>query len=647
MKKHNIILLSFVFILFFFPLKLNGNNKIDSLLSVLGTSDEISKIDVLTALAWENRVYDPVNTIKYGIEALKYAKKFKKKEKYSKIISFISTGYRNIEDYNKAAEYCLKGLNFAIEEKDKKEIAYCYHTLSTIYLFQKNYKETLKYLDKSFNIFNELNDTLGLGYCYHSYGNIYTIDKKYKLALKYFNKALKVNIDNNSKSGSAKILSEIGELYYSQDKYNKALEFFNKSLKLFLDINLISKAGNQYANIAKSYLHLNNINEAIKYAHKSLKIGEKLELDNIKSNSTIVLSEGYNKLKNFKKAFYYQQLFVKAKISLINKRKNKQIYEIQAKYESESKDLNIEILEKEKSRQNLIIISFIGFSVLLIFVLVFLFYNNRQKRKSNTLLENAKKELIVHSEELEELNRKLIASEIKLKSSNESKNKLFSIISHDLINSINSILGFSDILYKEYDIFNKKEIKKYLKLINDSSKNLYYMVDNLLQWSRNQLDHIKYTPNIQCVKDAIDELSLVFINDLKNKKIKFKIDVSETILAYCDFEILKVVIRNLLSNAIKFTNPRGEIMISAKEKDKYIEISVSDTGVGISEENIDKLFKDEISFTSRGTKAEKGTGLGLVICRDFININKGKIWAESKKGNGSVFTFTLPRFKED
>ena len=646
MRKRKIILIIF-FIIFIFPIKVFSNRKIDSLLYALSISNDTDRIDILTALAWENRVSNPVKTINYGVEALKYAQKFNKEKKYSKIMSFISTGYRNLEDYNKATEYCLKALDFAIKQNDKKEIAYSYHTLSTIYLFQSNYDEALKYLNKSFEIFNELKDIRGLGYCYHSFGNIYTNNKEYDLALEYYNKALQINIDDNNKNGSATLLNEIGELYYKQRNFVEALKYFDKSLQIFLELNLDSKVGKEYANIAKTHLQINNINKAIQYANESLNIGNTLKLDEIVTASTYVLYESYKRLKNFEKALFYQELYVKTKVNFINKKKNRQIYEMQTKYESQSKDLNIKLLEKEKAIHYNIIFLFIVFSVITMFLLFILFRKNRNKKKSNKLLENAKKKLIKHSDELTKLNRRLIESENKLKDSNDSKNKLFSIISHDLINPINSILGFSDVLYKEYDIFDENEIKKYLKLINESTRKLFLLIDNLLQWSRSQLDHIKYSPDFYPVKEIVDNLMLTYFADFKNKNIKVSFDISETNIAYYDKEMIEVVIRNLVSNAIKFTNPGGEIRISAKEKGQYIEVAVSDTGVGISKENIDKLFKDEISYTSTGTLAEKGTGLGLVICRDFVRINKGEIWVESIKGDGSVFKFTLPIFQQD
>lgn len=560
-------------------------------------------------------------------------------------MSFISSGYRNLENYNKAVEYCIKGLNHAIKLKNKKEIAYNYHTLSTIYLFLNNYDIALKYINKSFNLFNETNNIRGLGYCYHSFGNIYAEKSEYTLALENFNKALRIKEKNNDKNGCATIYNEIGELYFIQSNYAKALIFFNKSLDVFLDLNLSSKIGREYANIAKTHLHINNVNQAIQYANESLKIEDKLNLDEIVMTSYYVLYESYNKLKNFEKAFYYQGLFVTTKINFFNKKKNRQIYEVQTKYESQSKDLNIKILKKEKATHYIIIFSFIGFFIVSIILIIVLFKKNQNKKASNKLLENAKNELVRHAIDLEELNKRLVESESKLKESNNSKNILFSIISHDLINSINSILGFSSVLCNDYEVFDKNEIKKYLILINDSTKKMYRLIDNLLQWSRTQLDHIKYTPDFCNVKYIAEELIINSLNDFKNKNIKVRVDISEICIAFCDMDMVKVIVRNLLSNAIKFTKPGGEIIISAKERNKYIEVSVSDNGVGISKDDINKLFDDKISFTSRGTLAEKGTGLGLVICRDFVQINKGKIWVESVEDEGSVFKFTLPEIE--
>jgi signal transduction histidine kinase len=237
--------------------------------------------------------------------------------------------------------------------------------------------------------------------------------------------------------------------------------------------------------------------------------------------------------------------------------------------------------------------------------------------------------------------------ESQLRDLNSTKDKLFSIIAHDLRSPFNAILGFSDIL-----INNKKEIKaaeseNYLKIINSSAKNTLTLLDNLLTWAKSQTGKIIYKPEKINLTEIVNEILKVSKSIAKIKNISLKYNQTADIEVYADVNMLNTILRNLISNAIKYSHSNGEINISAIQNKNKIEITVSDNGVGISEEIQNKLFEIDANITSSGTANEKGSGLGLILCKEFVEKHGGEIWLESELGKGSAFTFSLAIYNFD
>lgn len=234
-------------------------------------------------------------------------------------------------------------------------------------------------------------------------------------------------------------------------------------------------------------------------------------------------------------------------------------------------------------------------------------------------------------------------SESNLRESNISKDKFFSIIAHDLRGPFNAIIGFSELLHTDYDTFDESEKKTMIRNIHEASLNTFKLLENLLEWSRIQTGRSKPNPEIVDLSTIVNK-SMTFLKPQSEKKnIKLFSGIHFGTAAFCDENMITTVIRNLIANAIKFTNNGGEVRISAETKENHIEVTVADNGIGIHPENMKKIFLPDESFKTGGTEGERGTGLGLLLCREFIEINNGKIWANSIEGKGSQFSFTLPK----
>lgn len=236
------------------------------------------------------------------------------------------------------------------------------------------------------------------------------------------------------------------------------------------------------------------------------------------------------------------------------------------------------------------------------------------------------------------------AAEEKLKELNSTKDKFFSILAHDLKNPLGSFYSVAELLNDEYDNIPEASKKQYLKIITESAKQLYSLLENLLTWSRSQRGLISFTPTEFDIYSLADNTIQILKLTASGKGIKLINNVSKDIYVNADMNLINAVLRNLMSNAIKFTDNGGEITISAIDSTSdYIAIFVRDAGVGISKDGLNNLFKIDKSVSTLGTNGESGTGLGLILCKEFIEMHKGKIWAESELGVGTTFYFTLPK----
>jgi len=264
-----------------------------------------------------------------------------------------------------------------------------------------------------------------------------------------------------------------------------------------------------------------------------------------------------------------------------------------------------------------------------------------KRLRSNNVLEE---HLTQTSHELREEKIEIEEKRKQLEELNATKDKFFSIIAHDLKNPFNTVIGLSELLLYRYESYDEEKIKEFIGQIHQFSSNAYNLLDNLLQWARSQTGRIKVNPEIVNIKELVDENFNLLKNKAYEKDIKLKSEVDENIYSFADKNMINTVIRNLISNAIKFTPENGMVKVSAADYNNYYsKIEVEDNGIGISEEDIPKLFELTTNYTTEGTNEEKGTGLGLILCKEFVEKNEGKIWIEPKKTSGTIFKFTLPK----
>lgn len=244
--------------------------------------------------------------------------------------------------------------------------------------------------------------------------------------------------------------------------------------------------------------------------------------------------------------------------------------------------------------------------------------------------------------DLVEITLKIEESEKKLKEINAQKDKFFSIISHDLKSPFVALLGYTEIMVEDFEELSKEELKDFIGTIHKSSKNVYNLLENLLEWSRIQTGRIEYLPDYFNVYETAQNVIELLCESAKKKSIKLINEVEESAIVFADENMVNTIVRNLISNSLKFTNENGNIKISSRRDKLMIIIGIQDDGIGMSENDRSKLFRIDVHHTTIGTHKEKGTGVGLILCKELVEKNGGAIWVESEKGIGSTFYFSLP-----
>lgn len=264
-------------------------------------------------------------------------------------------------------------------------------------------------------------------------------------------------------------------------------------------------------------------------------------------------------------------------------------------------------------------------------------------RKLQKGLQEKNEQLLEEIAERTRTEEALKASEQQLRKSNASKDKFISIIVHDLRGPLSSLNDLTRFTSENIETYTLQQLKEIIHLQCDTTENLSKLLENLLAWSRLQRNMFELLPQEMDLKQLLNRSLALLKTQAEQKRIAVKSSVQDLVMIYADFNMIDTVIRNLISNALKFTHPGGNIEITVRQDQQYVEVSVTDSGIGIESQHLPKLFDLEAKYKRLGTAHEKGTGLGLILCKEFVERNGGQIWVQSEPDKGSTFTFTIPK----
>ena len=556
----------------------------------------------------------------------------------------IGNYYYEIGEYDEAYFYLTQAYRIlqasSKNSSDSIIMNVALHNVGRVFKELGQYEVALRHLKLSQKISEKLNDFEGKPYSLDEIGDVNLRMKEYDSALAYLSAALRVTREiirvyplSTVKDLESKTLSKIAQAYRYKGDYSKAFAYYDSTYRIH------ELTGNKFG-IAEVelgrgtvFLEQQKYTEATNYITKALSLAQEINARVLEIACYKELATLWEKKGDFRKSLEFFKQFKALDDSLFSNEMQQKLLRDQIRFETETKDSQIAALtrmeenQKSEIRKQEFIRNILVVVVALTAILLFTVYRSGQRRKQiNTLLLQHQEEMEKRSSELEQLN--------------QVKDKFFSIISHDLRSPINALAGLMDLLDK--GAIEPHELPVAIKELRTRFNHTRSLMNNLLDWTVLQMDKMSLQAGSVELKNIVNE-NIELLGSIQNKKIKMVNTVPGNAIGYADSNTINLVIRNLLTNAIKFTNDGGEITIAAEAKGNEWVVSVRDNGIGMSDEIQKKLFDKINPYSTRGTANEKGTGLGLILCKEFVEKNGGRIWVESKENSGSTFWFTLPK----
>lgn len=601
--------------------------KADSLYHLLSkTQNQQSRLEILSELVWEIHYSDTAQ--KYYLEAIDLAKSLGNANLAAQNINRLGVYYRNKNLQEEALIHYEEALELSRKAGLIVQVGHSLNNIGQIYNYRDLFEEALAHYEEAEEYFIKADDQDGLGYNYTGKALVLGELGRYLEAIQTIDRAIEIRerLGNErqlavSKFNRANLLMEMGDLDNAEIDMVNLLEFGLK-YDLVRALNALEK-------LVELKIRQGELEKAIKYAEQAIPIHE----ERPQSESMIPIFQQMAQLyfqrgdqSNFQN---YSELLQKER-AILNAEKTKNHLSAltirRQREEIEALNREKELIEKNKQIQLYLAIAMLVIILGLAYFLYVYYRFLKKEKEKNEILRQQKEQIAQQAKELEESNR--------------VKDKIFSILSHDLRGPLHSLISMMQLINE--DNLSQEEFQKYLPKITQSLGENEQLLENLLIWSRNQM------------KGMTMQKSLVNVYSLAEKNIRLLTQTSlykgqliinkipESLSVILDKDMLDIVFRNLLSNALKYTHSGDGIALSVREeKEKYV-FSIKDDGVGIREDIKENLFSNQF-LTSPGTQQEKGTGLGLLLSKELVAMHQGEIWAESSQGQGSEFLFSLPK----
>ena len=554
----------------------------------------------------------------------------------------LGNGYRLTGDYTNTLYNYQQALAVAEKINDHNLIAKASINISLIYVDMGKLDEAFVLAERSRRLFEETGDSMNLSKSLTCIGGIWHIRKQYEKALQYRWQALALARTMKNEYLVATGNDDIAGTLLAQGHYEEALARCLQSYEYFSHSDDKIRLSVAATMVARSDFRLKRYTEALKYALEGVQAATAVKGKPEMRDAYRITAEVYEAKGDYANALKYFRNFSNFSDTLINEQMQKNTARLEARYEYAKIENRLKEEQAKKDAQHQAIvrnkefeISFFITVIVFLSTFAFLLFRSRAaKQKINQVLEAKNTEISRQKEEIETQSLQLLLN-------NQQKDKLFSIISHDLKAPLQSLTMVLDLLKAR--LLSEAEINKMIEELRRDVDFSAGLVRNLLFWANSQLDGIVARPVVLDLRQLVNEVFDLFIKQASDKTIVLRNQVAPGLQSHADKDMLHVVTRNLVSNAVKFCRPGDTITIESKMAGADIGICVADTGIGIKEGLLEKINEKKI-VTTFGTANEKGTGLGLLLCREFVELNNGLFSIESKWGEGSRFFFTLPAY---
>ena len=661
-----------------------AQHALDSLaIQLRGAKNDSVRLMILIQLSREAEYSDYSKCRHYAEEASTMASKLNADWAYGKLyfrLAFLETMEG---DYAEALNFDLRCSKIYEKNRDSINLANSYIDVGSDYRDLGEYDEAYFYLTQSYWIAKnhrkkpDGQDSLTMAIALHNIGTVFTELGQFDVALQHLRASEKLSMAIRDELGPAYSSDEIGELFRKKKDYEQAernllaaeaeahrlkirfllprvqyhlanlyldKEDLAKSLTYFDSVKFQqTKVNNQFGlaecdlGKGKVMARSGNFPAALKLYESSLAVSNQLNARNLALSCYNELSSLHEIMKNYDKALSFLRKHDVLRDSIFSKSTMEKLLQNQIRFETRSKDIEIMALSQlrqeqssEIERQELVQNILVVVAVLSVILLYAVYRSSRRRKRINRLLLEHQREIKKRSAELHQLN--------------QVKDKFFSIISHDLRSPMNALAGILNLLDQKN--ISPEEFSELTQTLRTQFNHTRTLINNLLDWTILQMDKLSIQQERVNLHSAVEESFDIVRNLYPKKNIHMGNLMDKSILGYADPNILSLVLRNLILNAIKFTESGGKIEVKAHPNGNEIVVSVSDNGIGIKPEAKQSLFEKTSSYSTHGTANEKGTGLGLILCREFVEKNGGKIWMESELGKGSTFFFTLPKQKD-
>jgi len=627
-----------------------------------------TSIDSLLLLSEDLYRVHPDSALVYTEKALQLSYQSKDNLRIAKSLRLQAASLRGLGKYEKALKFNAEALDITTQIKEDIEIIRNTNDIGDIYALEGNYKWATEQYLKALKMSRTINYKKGIARSLNDLGSINEAMEQIDQALKYWQESMIVCKEIGDIYGLGTAQKNIALAYFKQHQYNKALEYNKKATANFLLINNIPRyvaslvstseiyqAINEYdsaffyaqkalylgqfhrdhhkeslaaINMGTIYALQNKVPYALKYLHYGFKIAQKYHHKRLAQLAAEKLYALHKTNLQKDSALFYHELLMVVKDSLLDIEKTQQITALQLSYDLETKHKELEQKEDIIRNQRLMTLGLVVLSSLLAFLAFSFYFQQRTLNKQNTILEIQNRKIGLQAEQMTQLNN--------------LKDKLFSIISHDLRSPLKNLQGTIELLNTE-NALTHEEILQITSSIQEQTENVSVVMENLLQWSLAQMKGQKLQITQINLLMATQEAINLLQNIAKNKNITISSSIDAALEVMTDENHLKFIVRNLLANAIKFTPINGRISLYSNVIEDTVVVNVEDTGVGMTPEQCRKLFNMNTHFSTKGTQSEKGTGLGLLLVKDFVELNGGEIFVESEIGKGTNFSFTVKK----
>ncbi|HNS29120.1 MAG TPA: tetratricopeptide repeat-containing sensor histidine kinase [Tenuifilaceae bacterium] len=615
------------------------------------TSPQIDNnlIDSLNNLAYTHRRSNPKLSLEHAIEAYELSSKTNYIQGLANAIHHKGTALAVLGRYELALIDLLEASKIREQIGDNSGLVATYNNIGHVQSEMGYSDEALHYFEKSLKCSKELSPIPDIGVTLNNIGWVYFRKNKLDLALTYFYQALSANESTNDIRGIGASKGNIGTIYRHMGDFKKGLGYHYQALDNAQQFDDKYWEIITLREISKDYHSANQLEKSIEFASRSLELARALGFHVEERNTLAWLASIHETNHHFKNAARFYRMVNHLSDSLFRLERAEiqsqffTVYEFQAQVK-ENQLLQMEQEINSKIIRNQKYFLFLSFALIIISLVftVYIITTNKKMEIANLQLKDKNCEIEQQKEVIQQKVQAIEEKNRELEKINQIKDKLIAVIAHDLKNPFNNISGYSEILASRYDSFEKKEVQEFLKIINESSAKGNYLLDNLLQWYRLQTMSLQFLPLKLNLRNIVENELLFFTSIAQDRGINIINSIPQEVTIHADSNMLKTIIRNLVSNAIKHTETGGKISLTSSSDHREVTVVVEDTGSGIEPSIKDKLFTGRHGITSTGQSGEKGTGLGLILCKDFVEMHHGRIWVESEPGKGAKFFFTLP-----